>query len=51
MFIDPRVSRATNEWVASQDRDVPSFRRDAPGLVTVSGAILRYSSTTGDDHK
>jgi hypothetical protein len=46
MFIDPKVSRATNEWVASQDKDIPSFRRTSPGLVEVNGAILRYSSTS-----
>lgn len=46
IFIDPRISRAANEWVASQDRDIPRFRADAPGLVTVAGAILRYSTTS-----
>lgn len=48
IFIEPRVSRAANEWVAAQDRDVPRFRADAPGLVTVHGAWLRYSATSGE---
>jgi hypothetical protein len=47
MFIDPKVSRAANEWVRNQAEDkLPTFRRTSPGLVEVNGGILRYSSTS-----
>lgn len=48
MFLAPALSRSTNEWVHGQDKPVPTFRRTSPGLVEIGGAILRYSSTTGD---
>jgi hypothetical protein len=50
MFIDPKLSRATNRFVKDGPEDKnPVFRRTASGLVDVNGAILRYSTTTGDD--
>lgn len=47
MFLSPALSRATNRYVAEgpEDRN-PTFRRTAPGLVEVNGAILRYSTTS-----
>jgi hypothetical protein len=50
MFIDPKLSRATNRYVRESAEDKnPVFRRTVPGLVEVNGAILRYSTTTGDE--
>jgi hypothetical protein len=48
MFVPAALSRATNDYARSQDKAIPSFRRTAPGLVELNGAILRYSTTTGD---
>jgi hypothetical protein len=50
MFLPAALSRATNRYVKDGPEDKnPVFRRTAPGLVEVNGAILRYSTTTGDD--
>lgn len=47
MFIDPKISRAANDWVHNQPEDRnPVFRRNVNGLVEYHGAILRYSTTT-----
>jgi hypothetical protein len=49
MFLPPTLVRAANGWVHDQSADKnPVFKRSSPGLVTVNGAILRYSTTTGD---
>jgi hypothetical protein len=48
MFIPAGVSRPTNDYARNQDKAIPSFRRTSPGLVEIGGAILRYSTTTGD---
>lgn len=49
MFLVPALSWATNSYVRkSPEHKDPVFRRTAPGLVEINGAILRYSSTSGD---
>jgi hypothetical protein len=48
MFIPASLSRPTNDYARAQDKEIPSFRRSAPGLVETRGAILRYSTTSGD---
>lgn len=48
MFIPATLSAAANRFVKSQPADRnPRFpRKDYAGAVHVSGALLRYSSTT-----
>lgn len=49
MFIHPKVSRATNEYVKNgPEHKDPVFRRTVAGLVEVNGGILRYSTTSGE---
>lgn len=47
VFLDPKLTRYTNRHVTEGPKDaLPHFKHTGPSLVTVGGALLRYSSTT-----
>ena len=47
MFLPDRLTAATNRHVHNgPELRAPAFKRVFPGLVTVRGAVLRYSTTT-----
>lgn len=46
-FLPASLTEGANRFVKNGPADKnPRFKRDVPGLVTVGGSILRYSSTT-----